>query len=861
MRGTGILHLYRMRLRSGLLQEAFAVLGIAVGVGLLFASQVANTSLEGSVGGLTSGLIGDARLQLQARGPNGFPEALLREVQRLPGVRSAAPLLDEPASVSGQKGRESVELIGADPRFIRFSGSLLQHFKVRTLEHLHGIALPQPIVQRLGEKTLEVPNLEIGERSIPVLLGVTLRENEIGALVHSPVALAPLAFAQELSGMKGQITRIFVASLPGREAEVRAGLERIAAGSLNVEPADNDAKLFDKAAWTSDTSTAAFATISALVGFVFAFNAMLLTVPARRALIVDLRSDGYSPRSIIEILAFDALVLAVIASSLGLAIGDEISLRLFGGTPSYLSFGFPVGSQRIVDWQSFAVASTGGMLAAFGGVLIPLYDMFRRPRSTRMRSRRVRLDTGRALVLAGLLCLALTTGLLVFAPQDSVLAIVVLTASLLLLAPVLVALVLALVERATVGMRVRAPILAVAELRSSWARSIGIAATGALAVFGTVALQGTHRNVLQGVYRSGHDVASAAAVWVLAPGVSNLLATTAFEPNQQAELEQVPGVRAVGLYRGGFLDWGNRRVVIGAQPRSQPEMVYPHQLVEGNLAFADARVREGGWAVISQAIAQEHNLHVGEAFTLPSPVPINLRVAALSTNIGWPSGAVFINAEEYARAWQSNQASAYELFLLAGASASTVAREVRAALAGGRDTQTGLVVQSAAQREALSGATARQGLSRLSQIAALVSIAAVLAMAAAIANMVYQRRIRLRRLKLDGLSTLEVWRSLLLESALIVGAGCAIGAVFGIYGELLISHALATVTGFPVVFSAGTAVAVESFAVVSGVAVLITAVTGYLFAREGAGATQDRTSLRRPSSKESSTGRSGGQAR
>ena len=231
MTPAGILQLYRMRLRSGLLQEAFAVIGIAVGVGLLFASQVANTSLKGSVGGLTSGLIGDASLQLQARGPNGFAEGLLAEVERLPGVRSAAPLLDEPASVSGHKGRESVELIGADPRFIRFSGSLLQHFKVRTLEHLHGIALPLPVVQRLGAKTLEVPNLEIGGRSVPVLLGVTLKEDEIGALVHSPVALAPLAFAQELSKMTGRITRIFVAAEPGREAEVRAGLERIARGA------------------------------------------------------------------------------------------------------------------------------------------------------------------------------------------------------------------------------------------------------------------------------------------------------------------------------------------------------------------------------------------------------------------------------------------------------------------------------------------------------------------------------------------------------------------------------------------------------------------------------------------------------
>jgi putative ABC transport system permease protein len=482
---------------------------------------------------------------------------------------------------------------------------------------------------------------------------------------------------------------------------------------------------------------------------------------------------------------------------------------------------------------SFAVAIAGGMVAAFGGVLIPLRDLFSRPRIKRARGRRVRLGTASALVLAGLACLGFTTGILVLEPQDSVLGIVVLTASLLLLLPALVAGVLRLVERASAGMRVRAPVLAVAELRSSWARTIGIAATGALAVFGTVALQGTHRNVLAGAYRSGHDVASAAAIWVLAPGVSNLFATTPFEADRVGLLSHLAGVRAVGVYRGGFLDWGNRRVLIGAQPRTQPQMIYPHQLLEGNLQSADREVRAGGWAVISQAIAQEHDLHINEAFVLPSPTPTTLRVAALSTNIDWPSGAILINAEEYARAWQSNQATAYELSLLPGASARTVAHEVRTALGSG----TGLVAQTAARREALSGATARQGLSRLSQIAALVSIAAVLAMAAAIANMIYQRRIRLRRLKLDGLSTLEVWQSLLLESVLVVGAGCAIGAVFGIYGELVISHALATVTGFPVVFTAaGAGVVVQSFAVVSGVAVFITAVTGYLFAREGAGA-------------------------
>ena len=48
MRLSNIAHLYLVRLKARvvLVQELFAVLGIAVGVALLFASQVASTSLE-----------------------------------------------------------------------------------------------------------------------------------------------------------------------------------------------------------------------------------------------------------------------------------------------------------------------------------------------------------------------------------------------------------------------------------------------------------------------------------------------------------------------------------------------------------------------------------------------------------------------------------------------------------------------------------------------------------------------------------------------------------------------------------------------------------------------------------------------
>jgi putative ABC transport system permease protein len=829
MKPLGILHLYRVRLRSRFIQEAFAAVGLAVGVALLFASQVANTSLNGSVEQLTSGLVGQSRLQLEARGPDGFPEALLGEVQRLRGVRSAAPVLQAQANVLGPSGSEPVELIGADPRFVRFGGSLLRHFSAAALARQHALALPLQVADQIGAGSLEVIKLQIGASTVSALLGITLQEQNIGALAHSPVALAPLAYAQQLAGMMGRISRVFVRPDPGREREVQAQLVRLAAGRLNVEPADNDAALFDSAAGPTNQSTSLFAAISALVGFLFAFNAILLTVPARRALIADLRLDGYSPWTVIEVLMFDALVLGVVSCLFGLAIGELLSIHVFHASPGYLSFAFAVGSQRIVTWQSVAVAVAGGMLAAFVGVLTPMRDIFASRPGAAVESNPASMIANRLVILAGLACLAVTTGIVALAPQAAVVGVVALTGALLLLLPAMLRGVLFVVERLTENVKARAPFVALGELRSMWPRTVGIAATGAVAVFGSVAIQGAHADLQRGLDQSARDVSTAADVWAFPPGLSNLLATTPFHEAEAeaAALARLPGVRAVWDYRGGFLDYGDRRVWVTAQPSAQPQMVFAHQLVQGSLARANARVRAGGWAVVSKAIASQHHLHIGSVFRLPSPRPTRFRVAAFSTNVGWPPGAIIINAQDYAKAWESTEVSAYEIQDAPGVSPRRVSREVSGALGAA----SGLQVQTAGQREHAQRTASRQGLQRLSEISTLVLIAAVLAMAAAIGNMIWQRRARLARLKLDGFSDFVVWRTLMLESILVVGSGCSIGAVFGLYGQILGSHAILSVTGFPVVFSFGLLLALGSLALVTAVAVAITAVPGYLVAR------------------------------
>jgi putative ABC transport system permease protein len=827
MRLSSIAHLYRVRLkaREVLVQELLAVLGLAVGVALLFASQVSSTSLNDSVARLTRELVPNMQLQLDARGPTGFDERLLAQVQRLPGVRQAAPVLEVPASAVGPSGQRGVELIGIDPRFTLRGSTLLRRFRYAQIAHLNAIALPSPLATAIGVAPLESVDLQLAGRDVTALVGSELSGATIGALANSPVLIAPLAYAQNLAGMPNVLTRIFVGVAPGSEREVRQGLRRLAGDTLNIEPADFDAKLFAVAAAPINQGAALFAGISALVGFIFAFNAMLLTVPLRRALIASLRANGASFTGILAVLLVDALMLTLGAGVIGLALGDVLSLLVFHASPGYLSFAFPVGSERIVTWQSIAIATGAGMLAALVGVLAPMRGVLSGSASSPSARRRAPLRVRACAVALGLALLALTNVILLAAPQAAVLGSMLLLIALLALLPLLLDALCMVFDRAQRHFSSAAARIAVVELRSpsTRVRSLAIAATGATAVFGSVAIQGAQANLQRGIDRVAYDVTRVADLWIVPSATEDLLGTAPLRGVSLTALARVPGVRAVGAYRAGFLDFGERRVWVIAPSPTASQPFPPSQLVQGQLSEASARLRSGGWAVLSQGLASQQHLHIGEAFTLPSPHPIVLRVAALSTNLSWPPGALVLSSRDYVRAFASAMPGAYNIMLAPGADLAAVRAGLRRALG----PRSALAIETGRQRESRLRVTSRQGSSRLTQIATLLLIATVISMSVAMATMIYQRRPRLARMKVQGYSRAILWRALLIESALLLGAGCSIGAAFGIFGELLISHALASVTGFPVVFALSALTPLAVSLIVSGVAVAIVAWPGY----------------------------------
>ncbi len=838
VRLRSLVFLYGWRLRAHPLQELLAGAGIAVGVALLFAVQVSNASIIGSAEQLIGAITGRAQLELAARDDQGFDARLLIAVRGIPGVRAAAPSLERRATVQGPLGRASVVLIGTDSSLASLGGTLARRFPSDSpLLPQGGLLLPDGVAHRIGVYSADAITLQVAGRSHRTRLIAALGSDQIGSLTGNGVAFAPLAWVQELVGAPGRISRIFVWAQPGREASVVKQLDRISAGRLNVGPADSTVRRLEGVTSPNDQSTELFAAISVML---FAFNAMLLTIPERRRFIVELRTQGFTPAQVIATLLFQAAVLGLAASGVGLVVGDILSRSLFGSIPTYLSFTFPVGTQRIVPLSAVLVAVGAGVGASVLAAARSFADLHRGRAIDAVYQEHGEIGEGlggslrhRLLLASGVLA-ALAAGLAVTAPAATMVAVAALAAAVLCTVPTLFAIVTRLIEVLARRLKQNMLVVALIGAQSTMTRSIAVAAIATAAVFGSVTLGGARDDLIHGLFAGYADHLDTADVWVTTAGRS--LTTDSFQisPGKLARLRRDHALASVRIYQGGMYDIGERRIWVIARPRDDREIIPASQLLRGNLAQATARLRGTGWVSLSTALSQQYHAAVGDAFVLPTPTgPRRFRVAAVTTNLSWGPGAIIINTHDYQRAWDSTAPSAVEINTRPGVTAAAGRRAVEEVL--GRDS--GYDVQTAATLEGEFRGVLVEGVARLQQISMLVLGFAALALSAALGASTWHRRHRLAAYKVQGFKDRQLRRVLLLEALTVVSLGAVLGAITGLVGHLLCDRWLKLTTGFPAPFSPQLGVAFGSVGSVVVVAMLLVAAPGYLAARVPPGLT------------------------
>ena len=833
-------YLYRNRLRVHAAQELLAGLGVAVAVALVSATLIANGSIAGSAGEVVHKVIGPANLQVRARGPEGFSGSLLARVDRLPGVKQAAPLLEETATLVGPGDqRVAVYLAGADLSLATLDG--LAHTIPRQSLSADGIslstatanALRLPSTTATGEDQPQLSLLLRGH-AYPRKISAILGKEAAGALAGARIAVVPLSDLQTLAGQRGLISRILIETKPGAEASVRKALAVLTGGRLTVARSDQDLALLHQALGPSNQASGLFAAISALLGFLFAFNAMLLTAPERRQTIADLRVDGTRRGAIGQMVMFQALCLGLAASAVGLLAGYGLAVGLFHQSTGYLSQAFTLGSATVVGATPMLIALACGLLASCLGACTPLLDLRRGRASDAVYAddgapgNQLSVETRNRLAAIALGLLAMASALFALVPSAALAACILLALATMLAVPMA----LAAVMRATglIGERYQQLTLlpvALTGLRATTLRSMALAATGAVALFGSIALGGARGDLLRGIGQVAHRFSGDAQLWVISP-LDNQATVSFPAGDYSARVAALPAVSGVDAYQGSFLDWDERRPWIIARPANATTSVLEGQILQGQATTAARRLREGGWIVLSKQIASEHHLEPGGIVRLPTPTgTTELRLAATSTNFGWPTGVIFMDTRDYTRAFATSALTALGVDLRPSSNVD----QAKAAVERQLGEDSGLEVITPSTRAARIEASGGEGLGQLGEIAKLLLAATIIALVAALGSSIWQQRISLASLRVEGTRPAQLRRLLLIEALVMLSAGCITGALAGVYGQLIIDSYLKHVTGFPVASLVTVGRPLEIFALVVLVVLALSAIPGFLASR------------------------------
>jgi putative ABC transport system permease protein len=821
-----LLLFYKRNLRVQPLRELMAVVGVAAGVALLFAVQVAHSSITGSFQDIAHGVAGKATLELAAREPEGFDAGVAEAVERMPDVKAAAPIFQQSIVAVGPKGRRALALVGATEQIDPLDGRLSLAFQRAGESASKGLlVLTEPIADAIGVRPGREVTILVGAHTEHLSLDAIVPSDKLGSVAASPIAAAPLPIVQSLAGQPGRITRILIEPRAGREAALLSALTNRFGATLNARSISTEATLLGNAAAPEKQVTLLFSAISLVAGVILAYNALLLASDERRRFIVYLIESGTPDSMIVSSLAFDALVLGVAGSALGLLAGDAISLIAYRAVPGYIAAAFAIGSQRIVEPQTILIAFLGGMIAAFAAATLPALGLLRggaaaEPEAvgrTLSLARRLRFSDTLVFVCGALLVVISVTAS-ALDPATTVIALVGIAVGIVVCLPTTAHHLLRLAHTAAGRSGDPSARLSVAELRGSPTRSVALLATGTIAAFLMVVIGGSVTDVQAAVRRGATDLLSSASIWIKPGGSENVYTTEPFAyAETQRRLEKLDLVSSVLPWRDSFLDIRGRRVwVLGAPPQVSAQIA-PSQLVEGSLSTADAHLREGGWAAISQPIAREDHLHLGERFTLPTPAGgARLRLAATIANYGWLPGAIVMNGDEHARLWRDSAATQLSVTLKPG----IPTEQGKYAIARALPTDSALTVSTNSERRSEVSAVLGSTLSRLNDTTFVVLVATVASVIALMVAAVWQGRGRLNALMSIGMSFGQFVRLIFYETGMILLSGCVLGIGAGLVGQRLIDGWLHQTTGSPVQFTPAWQLGVRTIVIAVGISVL-----------------------------------------
>ncbi|GIL14399.1 MAG: permease [Chloroflexota bacterium] len=424
-----LLRLARRHTSRRPLQSVLFIVGVALGVALVIAIDIANGSAGRAFDLSAESVTGRATHQIVG-GPSGLPTGLYRQIRLELGLRQSAPVVEQFVRAANLGDRplrllgvdsfaeppfrdylSGVTILGENPdtaaafnAFIAEPGALLVS---RTLAERYGIEPGAALYLRSGGRRFEAR-----------VIGLLLPADGASEQALDDLVLADIATAQEIAGMPGRLTRIDLILPHGYDtAKIEALLPPGA--RLTTPNAENSA--INQMSDAFELNLQALSLLALVVGVFLIYNTVTFSVVQRRPVIGVLRALGATRRQIFALILGEAALLGLVGTALGLALGIIFGRGAVGLVAQTISdLYFTVNVQRVtVLPDTLLKGALVGLFASLAAAAIPSYEATRTPPAGTLRRsdveqqarRLVPAMTAAAILLngAGLLLLQIPT--------------------------------------------------------------------------------------------------------------------------------------------------------------------------------------------------------------------------------------------------------------------------------------------------------------------------------------------------------------------------------------------------------------------------------------------------------------------
>jgi putative ABC transport system permease protein len=795
-------------------QSLFFVLGVAIGVAMMVAIDLANGSAARAFALGAESITGRATHQIVG-GPRGLDEQIYIQLRRDLGYQMSAPVVENYV-VAVELDAQPIRLLGVDPLadapFRSYLGAnrqgagatpaYLADLMVRSRTVLLSTALAERYKLKLGDLITIRHGIYTDELAI---VGLLAPADELSRQALDGLLITDISTAQEVLRRVGRLDRIdlIVADNPTGQHDLQQMVNWLPAG-VRLQPVAARGGTVSEMMTAFNLNLTALSLLALVVGMFLIYNTVTFSVVQRRAILGALRAVGMTRREIYLLILTEAGLLGLIGALLGLGLGMLLGRGLVQlVTQTINDLFFVVAVREIhIPLLTLVKGMVIGVLAALVGAALPAFEATNAPPAGALQRSTIEARTRSALpwvTLAGGLLLLVGAGLLI--PEwHLVVAFMGLFAVILggaLLTPLLT---LGLIQGAQQLARSLGIIERMAPrtiLRSLSRTSVAVAAlmVAVSVIIGVGVMISSFRTTVAAWLE---DVLQA-DIFISPPTLNASQMQSTLDAEVVEMVQRFPGLSQVASSRGVDVQAYIQRVTSQTPARAKESEPVKARLVALNqdLAGPDRRYRRsvGDWqttwqalvasgVIINEPMSNRLHLTVGDQLRLETDRGLHtFTIVGVMVDFD-VNHVVLIHDLVYRRYWDDRGISALALFVAPGIDVDEQVGQIRAAFAG----QYELLVRSnrSVRQSALEVFDRTFAITVALQL--LATIVAFIGILSTLMSLQLERSREIGVLRSSGMTRRQLWRLSLLETGLLGACAGLIAMPMGVLLAIILIY-------------------------------------------------------------------------